>query len=343
MPAAAMNSALYLPSRSLLSSLAGSATSRISIPSHSLYQLRPFSSSGNQYAAKGTFKAIKPRIPAQMSMKNRVKETMSSANRDMIPDDVGLLPGTFIRPAWRNLPSIFKEPKLRLRMEWMSLKMTVVNFIRFINKKLPLRLRERKSRALELHKQMYTSFAKYISLGPLVYYFTPGNLITDAIYSGDITSLKKTCCQGIFQNFAARISRRPRTSPRLLWTLHSYKKFPFALTFSGAQVISDRAAALPEAKGFGIRQTVIRIQSKQSLITPSSGEEQNAAQQSEKQQDCAEYVVLQRFMLNGEDGDWKVWGLAEETTPEDLETDPMFAQGLTMKDRIEMLSMRFKQ
>ncbi|KMP00278.1 hypothetical protein CIRG_00420 [Coccidioides immitis RMSCC 2394] len=161
--------------------------------------------------------------------------------------------------------------------------------------------------------------------------------------NGDITSLKKTCCQGIFQNFAARISRRPRTSPRLLWTLHSYKKFPFALTFSGAQVISDRAAALPEAKGFGIRQTVIRIQSKQSLITPSSGEEQNAAQQSEKQQDCTEYVVLQRFMLNGEDGDWKVWGLAEETTPEDLETDPMFAQGLTMKDRIEMLSMRFKQ
>ncbi|TPX26649.1 hypothetical protein DIZ76_012111 [Coccidioides immitis] len=321
-----MNSALYLPRRSLFSSLAGSATSRISIPSHSLYQLRPFSSSGNQYAAKGTFKAIKPRIPAQMSMKNRVKETMSSANRDMIPDDVGLLPGTFIRPAWRNLPSIFKDPKLRLRMEWMSLKMTVVNFIsilsycRFINKKLPLRLRERKSRALELHKQMYTSFA-----------------------NGDITSLKKTCCQGIFQNFAARISRRPRTSPRLLWTLHSYKKFPFALTFSGAQVISDRAAALPEAKGFGIRQTVIRIQSKQSLITPSSGEEQNAAQQSEKQQDCTEYVVLQRFMLNGEDGDWKVWGLAEETTPEDLETDPMFAQGLTMKDRIEMLSMRFKQ
>ncbi|WEW57514.1 hypothetical protein PRK78_002981 [Emydomyces testavorans] len=225
-----------------------------------------------------------------MSMKNRVKETMSAANRDMIPDDVGLLPGTFIRPVWKNMPSIFKDPKLRLRMEWMSLKMKVMNFI-----------------------------------------------------SGDIPSLQRICCQGIYQNFAARISRRPHTTPRLLWTLHSYKKFPFASTFSGAQIVSDRAAALPDAKGFGIRQTVVRIQSKQSLITPSTGEGQNdAAQQIEKQQECTEYVVLQRFMINWEDGDWKVWGLAEETTPEDLERDPMFAPGLSMKDRIELLTMRFK-
>ncbi|KAI1910776.1 hypothetical protein LOZ53_001677 [Ophidiomyces ophidiicola] len=260
-----------------------------------------------------------------MSMKNRVKDTMSSASRDMIPNDIGLLPGTFIRPLWKNMPSIFKDPKMRLRMEWTSLKMKFTNFIslmsycKFINKKLPLRLRERKKHALELHKQMYTAFAK-----------------------GDTSSLQKLCCQGIYQTFAARISRRPRNSPRLVWTLHSYKKFPFARTLSGAKVISDRAASLPDAKGFGVRQTIVRIQSKQSLITPTSGDEQNLEEMKEKMKDCTEYVVLQRFMINGEDGDWKIWGLAEETTVEDMEQDPMFAAGLTMKDRIDMLTMRMK-
>ncbi|EEP75617.1 predicted protein [Uncinocarpus reesii 1704] len=316
-----MNPALYLP-RSVSSSFARSAFPRAPSPLEPRCLLRPFSSSRNQHAGmQGGVQAIKPRIPPQMSMKNRVKQSMSGASREMLPDDVGLLPGTFIRPVWRNMPSIFKDPKLRLRMEWMTLKMKVMNFIsilsfcKFVNKGLPLRLRERKRRALDLHKQMYTAFA-----------------------NGDVGLLKQICCQGIHQNFAARISRRPRTTPRLLWTLHSYKKFPFAPTFSGAQVVSDRGAALPEAKGFGIRQAVIRIQSKQSLVTPGTGEEQNV----EKQQDCTEYIVLQRFMVNGEDGDWKVWGLAEETTPEDLETDPMFAQGLSMKDRIEMLTMKFK-
>lgn len=79
------------------------------------------------------------------------------------------------------------------------------------------------------------------------------------------------------------------------------------------------------------------------MITPTTGSEQDAIQMKEKQQDCTEYLVLQRFMINGEDGDWKVWGLAEETTPEELDSDPMFAPGLSMKDRIEMLTMRSKQ
>jgi protein MBA1 len=57
---------------------------------------------------------------------------MSGAgNRDLIPDDFGILPGTFIRPVWKNMPSIFRDPKQRLQMEWLSLKIRVENFIRF--------------------------------------------------------------------------------------------------------------------------------------------------------------------------------------------------------------------
>jgi protein MBA1 len=64
-------------------------------------------------------------------MRNVLKDAMSGAGgRDMIPDDLGLMPGTFIRPLWKNMPSIFRDPKQRLQMEWLSLKTRVENFIR---------------------------------------------------------------------------------------------------------------------------------------------------------------------------------------------------------------------
>ncbi len=91
---------------------------------------RPFSHNPERSAAIGTPQLIRPKAPAQMSMRNVVKASVSGANRDMMPDDIGILPGTFIRPVWKNMPSIFWHPKQRLQMEWLSLKMRVQNFIR---------------------------------------------------------------------------------------------------------------------------------------------------------------------------------------------------------------------
>ncbi|EFR02538.1 hypothetical protein MGYG_05534 [Nannizzia gypsea CBS 118893] len=276
-------------------------------------------------------KVMTPKPPAQMAMKTRLEETMRGINSSMVPDDVGLLPGTFVRPVWKNLPSWFSDPKMRWRMEWMHWKMKFLNFVslltycKYVNKKLPMRLRERKKKAIELHKDMYTHFA-----------------------SGNLGALQSYCCAGIFQSFVTRVSKRPLNSPELVWKLHKYLRFPSSMTITGARVVSDRAAALPGAKGMGIRQAIIRIQSRQSLVTPPApidrlGEKQIQEierQQQEKQKDCTEYIVLQRLMIGGKDGEWKVWGLAEETTTEDLLTNPMFMQGLTMKDRIEMLTAR---
>ncbi|KAF3894340.1 Mitochondrial inner membrane protein Mba1 [Trichophyton interdigitale] len=274
-------------------------------------------------------KVVAPKPPAQMSMKNRLQETMRGVNKEMVPDDIGLLPGTFIRPVWQNLPSLFSDPKSRLHMEWMHWKMKFLNFMslftycKFINKKLPLRLRERKKMAIELHKRMYDHFA-----------------------SGNLGALQSYCCNGIFESFFKRVVRRPANSPELIWKLHKYLKFPHSMTITGARVVSDRAAALPNATGMGIRQVIVRIQSRQSLITPPApiarlSEKQIQdieKQQKEKQKDCTEYIVLQRFMWGGKDGEWKVWGLADETTTEDLRTNPMFMKGITMKDRLEMMA-----
>ncbi|KAF3482322.1 uncharacterized protein GIQ15_05081 [Arthroderma uncinatum] len=291
---------------------------------------RQFSQSSCRAVVKAPL-VMKPKVPAQMSSKTRMDETMRGIARNMVPDDLGLLPGTFVRPVWKNLPSIFLEPKMRWRMEWMYWKSKVQNFVsllafcKYINKKLPMRLRERKRRAIELHKDMYNHFA-----------------------SGSLGALQETCCNGLYQTFAARISRRPPTSPVLVWKLHKYLRFPHSMTISGARVVSDRAAALPGADGMGIRQVIVRIQSRQSLITPSAlvsqlGEQQIQElenQQQEKQKDCTEYIVLQRMMWGGKDGDWKVWGLTEETTIEDLDTNPMFAPGISLKDRLEMMTSK---
>jgi protein MBA1 len=108
---------------------------------------------------------------------------------------------------------------------------------------------------------------------------------------------------------------------------------------------------LPEAKGLGLRQTVVRIRSRQSIQKPVTSRSSNVGgakiqgngsdgTSPEKQQDCTEYVVLQRFMLSGEDGDWKIWGLAEETTPDQVVKDPAFAPGLSIRDRISLLTGR---
>ena len=104
------------------------------LPRYSVCISRPFSntSSANYAHAKGNMKTIAPRIPAEMSMRNRVKDAMSGASRENIPDDIGLLPGTFIRPVWKHMPSIFKEPKQRWRMEWMWFKMKMQNFARLV-------------------------------------------------------------------------------------------------------------------------------------------------------------------------------------------------------------------
>jgi len=69
--------------------------------------------------------AIAMKRPAERSLKVQMKE----ASLDNVPTDLGLLPGTFIRPEGKNMPSIFRQPADRLRMEWVWLKSWFQNYI----------------------------------------------------------------------------------------------------------------------------------------------------------------------------------------------------------------------
>ena len=59
-----------------------------------------------------------PKLPPQQSMLARMRDI----DPEQIPTDFGVLPGTFIKPEGKDMPSFFKQPKERLRFEWVWLK-----------------------------------------------------------------------------------------------------------------------------------------------------------------------------------------------------------------------------
>ncbi|KAL1962437.1 hypothetical protein VTN77DRAFT_9708 [Rasamsonia byssochlamydoides] len=283
-------------------------------------QRRPFSQSLAP-RAKGIAQTVTMKPQAQPSLRARTRDLV----RDALPQDLGLLQGTFIRPLWQDMPSIFQQPRERLQMEWLWVKSWFQNmagiilYSKWFNKGLPLRLRERRKVARDLHRQMYTAFA-----------------------AGDVDTLRKICCTGLANNLSARINRRPKDE-KVTWSLDKYIRAP-STYFTGVRVLSDRATQIPELPDSGVRQVVVRITSRQTTGTiPVAGtrgskepETTATGTQKIKQQNCTEYIVLQKLLWMGKEEDWRIWGHAKPTTLEDLDK-PWFAQGLTLSERLSMM------
>ncbi|EHA20048.1 hypothetical protein CBS63078_7245 [Aspergillus niger] len=282
-------------------------------------QRRYLSQSSQRSAGlRGMPQNISMPAPAQPSMRTRGR----GMPRTDLPQDIGLLPGTFIRPLWRDMPSIFQQPSERLHMEWLWIKSAFQNFIgvlaycKWLNKGLALRLKERRQIAAEYHKKMYTAFA-----------------------AGDIATLRKVCCTGLANQLSTRIAARPK-GERVTWNLDSYIRSP-GTYFTGVRVMSDRATQIPEIPNSGVRQVVLRITSRQSKGTTKASSngapaDSTAVANNTKQQDCTEYLVIQQFRWAGEEDQWRVWGHATPTTVEDLES-PFFARGMSLADRMEAM------
>ncbi|EAW21928.1 uncharacterized protein NFIA_070990 [Aspergillus fischeri NRRL 181] len=283
-------------------------------------QCRLFSQSQMaQRGLSGIPQNISVKQPAQPSMRTRGREL----SRSELPQDIGLLPGTFIRPLWKDMPSIFQQPKERLQLEWLWLKNAVQNFLgliaysKWINKGLPLRLKERRQVARELHQRMYSAFA-----------------------DGDVNTLRKICCSGLANNLSSRVASRPKDE-KVTWALDKYNRTPGTL-FTGLRVLADRATQIPDLPDSGVRQVVVRITSRQStskvtIPTKRGAESAVAAEPAPaKQQDCTEYIVIQKLRWTGEEQEWRIWGHATPTTVEDLDS-PFFAPGLTLSERMDAM------
>lgn len=118
-------------------------------------------------------------------------------------------------------------------------------------------------------------------------------------------TLKKVCEEGLLASFRTRINARP-SKESLQWTLHKYVSSP--------RIVSTNVVKL-EIEKSALCQVVVKIKSVQSLErTPADGLASDMTQEKK----MVEYVVLQRMMLKGKEGDWKIWGTIEESKVEDV-------------------------
>ncbi|KAF2488910.1 hypothetical protein BU16DRAFT_496653 [Lophium mytilinum] len=300
-------------------------------------------------------RGLKPSQRATQSPTLMLKEQhKGAAGLRGLPTDMGLLPGTIIKPTGKNLPSIFRKPRVRLDIEWQNLKRGTMDRASLIHWKFFLKAWKDRPRpklerrklvplAKDYHKQIYSAFAAH-----------------------DAPTITRLCCSGLTSDFRTRMSHRaPGT--HLTWTLSSYTSSP--------KIVSNRATPLPNQEHTGVRQVVVRLRSKQILTTWTDEQARRAvasriealraagrevspallAVESENEKmavsaahggynpislhrinkalsedtealaatdvekvetEVTEYMVLQRRMLEGVEEGWMVWGFAEESTPE---------------------------
>ena len=125
-------------------------------------------------------------------------------------------------------------------------------------------------------------------------------------------TLKGICLEGIQASLRSKIDYRP-LGERVHWTLHRYIGRP--------RIVSTRIARLPLDVS-AIYQVVVKIKSMQSLekIRKGTGAQKDVVLEETKGEPkkVTEYVVLQKRMIKGKEDLWKIWGMTEETKPEDV-------------------------
>jgi len=260
-----------------------------------------------------------------------VKAAMEEQKRIMeIPDDIGLLPETFVTPVMANRPKLLKDPRGRFKWERRRiynkgrdilsaavLKNIMVStrppselkrlpwykrYYHYIfGPKIKLEVLQVPKIAQKLYEEMYTKFA-----------------------SGEIASMKPRLCESIFDSLSSRASgRAPNTY--LKWTLHRYLGSPKLVSYRTTILRPDE----PKHERSYIQQAVVRIRSMQSLrkvrkVREKNGktseilEEGSVSGNGEEGKEVTEYFVIQKMVRKGIPGNWMVWGTTEETTLEKI-------------------------
>lgn len=247
--------------------------------------------------------APKMKQPAQPSMSRTHKEQQAAMIRSgQVPDDIGLLPDTFVLP--RNASERWNW---KLRKAWLKARFVdvwgFVAFKFFLVKPRPnLEVFQIAPKAAQLHREMYTAFA-----------------------AGNLEAVKDRVCTGLFGSLRGRLLQRaPNTFLR--W---SVKK-----QLSAPKLCSFKAAALPYEKSQDATernaqiQAVVKLHTLQSLqhakkVSKREGKtntkagvivtvEEDVGAVEEKE--SVEYVVIQRTVRKGKMGPWQVWGFADEMT-----------------------------
>ncbi|KAF2867175.1 hypothetical protein BDV95DRAFT_582723 [Massariosphaeria phaeospora] len=256
----------------------------------------------------------------------------NGANERFIPDDLGILQGSFIRASWRKLPSVFS--RARWQYEWKYLKSYFTMYLSLFRYR---KLRDSRPRPIVDYYPWSYGHLKNSAR-------TKYEHVYKAFANGDEAKLQKLCNGGLAKQFKQRIAQRPNGST-MDWTVR----------FKHSRTIDNRCAEMP-FPGWdetGVRQVTVLLDTEQTLTvrgtTTLKAKKRVAgpapswmwtpagfAPEAPKDEDDAlyqpidsvttkrvrEYIVLQKRMMRGvEDKDWKVLGFAEETTPESIAAD----------------------
>ena len=97
----------------------------------SLLCIRTFSNSSSHGAGVRSSNSFQPKQPQMKQPAQKSFAVIKQEQKEMIdkmPNDVGLIPGTFIMPTSGKLPSLFEAPSARWRVEkhraWTRIKDT---------------------------------------------------------------------------------------------------------------------------------------------------------------------------------------------------------------------------
>lgn len=230
------------------------------------------------------------------SRRSRLREMMRSQD---LPQDLGIFAGTLIMPTGGNMPSFFRMPWYRTKMEAARISkrgkdlFSVFTFKYLTGwRKTKISFRKTAPTAMALHRQVYSAFA-----------------------DGDEEGIRKIACEGVRDKLINRIQARPDHT-LYNWDLLRYRGRP--------RVVSHRATRLPLSRDDDddngesvMRQAVVRIKSVQKLtrdeIPSEDVDEKNLPDPEQTEKQVTEYVVIQKRVLRGIEEPWKFWGTTEET------------------------------
>lgn len=282
--------------------------------------------------------------------------TMTS---DGINDDLGLLPGTFVRgsapaliPSSAGSPRAWwKRLKVRGGYEWGWVKARFFDRVGRIHywarltnwpwKKKPyFKTKEAKKAAVEKYETMYKAFV-----------------------SGNKDDLRAVAISGIERALETRLNTRSKTT-RLKWEIIKHDRFP--------RIVCNRATKMPipgeeedRAVPTAMRQIVVKLTTTQRLSVihqdaalaqkrstpgkrrdalawkPQTAAERRKAKAEAELEDTVssksgqpierkvtEYIVLHQRMLRGVIEEWKIWGFTEPSTVASIAKNEQFEKDL---------------
>ncbi|KEF54984.1 uncharacterized protein A1O9_08636 [Exophiala aquamarina CBS 119918] len=233
-------------------------------------------------------------------------------DKSQMGDDIGRIPNTIILPAWEDYPPGLK---MKAKLLWRKFTDTVVGMSTLIYAAkwdVPKDKRTGKSKRHPL------SLNKRVELG-LAYH----SLLNTGLANGSLRGLKIMCASGLYDHCKKLIDEaKEQGYARKEWVLVSYEGIQYPQWLVGiwplsvflpnahARVVSDRVVAVPFGKQSYLRECIVRIKSVQ-LVRIQTDRDPIIHQDRR-----TEHIVLQKINLDGEEGEWKVWGTIDPSKEE---------------------------